>query len=172
MPTRRAIWNLLAYQSLKQDWRTGKHLKNHFAWAKMHALFPEHSAGVRVHLGLQWGPSSLGGRSCSKGQRGWRRRLPGARRAARLCREAGCQDPEPAGFLRAPVILPFAQRRLLPPPLSAFPPRGSPGCFSHWQMPAAFLPAVGGAGGGRASASASSALAASCIPGISQLQVL
>ena len=91
----------------------------------MHALFPKHSAGVRVHLGLQWGPSSLGGRSCSKGQRGWRRRLPGARQAARLCREAGCQDPETAGFLRAPVILPFAWRRLLPPPLSAFPPRAS-----------------------------------------------
>ena len=60
-----------------------------------------------------------------------------------------------------------------PSPASlCFPPRGSPCCFSHWQMPAAFLPAVGGAGGGRASASASSALAASFIPGISQLQVL
>ena len=101
----------------------------------MHALFPKHSAGVRVHLGLQWGPSSLGGRSCSKGQRGWRRRLPGARQAARLCREAGCQDPEPAGFLRAPVILPFAWRRLLPPPLSAFPPAGLPVAFPSGRCP-------------------------------------
>lgn len=93
------------------------------------------------------GPSSIGGRSCSKGQRAWWRRLPGARRAAWLCREADCQDPEPAGFLRAPVILPFARRRRLPPPLSAFP-RGASYCLSHWQMQTAFLPAVGGAGGG------------------------
>ena len=128
MPTRRAIWNLLANQSLKQDWRTGQASKKSFCVGENACPVPEYSGGVRVHLGLPGGLSSLRGRSCSKGQKAWPRRLPGARRAARLCREAGCQDPEPAASSEPLASFPLHEGATFPR-LSLLAPAGVPIAF-------------------------------------------
>lgn len=172
MPTRRAIWNLLAYQSLKQDWRTGQASYKSFCVGKNACLVPGTQCGcagpsrppvrplVLRRAELLQGTESLaaavarrpaGGGALQTGG------LPGS--GARRLPQSTCH---PSLCMKAPPS----------PRLSLLSPAGLPVAFPIGRCPLPSSQQLGALEEGRASASASSALAGSCIPGISRLQVL
>lgn len=149
MPTRRAIWNSLAYPVLKARLENGASILKIILRGQK--CMPCSRNTVRVCGSISassgaprpWEGGAAprdrepGGGGCCQAPSG--RRGSAERRAARI-RSPPASSEHLSSF-------PLHEGASFPR-LSLLSPRGAPCCFSHWQMPAAFLPAVGGAGGG------------------------
>ena len=149
----------------------GKDLKNHFAWAKIHSPLLENNAVCGFSR-----PSA--GRLVPQ-----RAELPEDRRPrgggcqaasgpAQLCSVAGGQDPAALPSSEHLSSFPLHGERVTFPHPTLLFPAGLHVVFPDGRCPLPPSQQLWVLGEGRALSSASFALARSCVPGISQQQVL
>ena len=172
MPTRRAIWNLLANQSLKQDWRMGQASQKSFCVGKNACPAPRiqwRCAGPSRPPGGAPRPQEGGAAPRDREPGGGGCQAPGGRRGSAERQTARIRSRLASSEHLSSFPL---QEGATFPRLSLLSPAGLPIAFPTGRCRLPSSQQLGALEEGRALANASSALAGACIPGISRMQVL